>query len=134
MPITAEYDRLADALYVRLIEGDRERAVEVDDATYVDVDHENRAVGLEFLYPAMGLNLQSVVRQYSLDAQLPEIIAAIAASGAPVSAPTMTGGQHLASSAIVWVAVEGTVGAVRDAASPAVGHADSGRLQTAGAA
>jgi uncharacterized protein YuzE len=134
MPITAEYDREADALYVRLFDGDRGRAVEVDDSTYVDVDAANRAVGIEFLYPGMGLNLEGVVRRYALDAQSSEIIAAIGASGAPVSAPTVTGGQHLVSSAIVRIAVEGTVGAAREAGPPSVGHADSRPVQTATAA
>ncbi len=109
MPITAEYDREADALYVRLREGDRLRAVEIDDRTYVDVDAEGRALGVEVLYPAMGLDLTAAVARFSLQRQLPEIIAAVAASGAPVPTQTMTTGQHLASTTTIMVAVEGTL-------------------------
>jgi uncharacterized protein YuzE len=124
MPITAEYDREADALYVRLAEGDRQRAVEIDDSTYVDVDHDGRALGLEFLYPSMGLNLQEVARRYALEHLVPEVAATIAESGAPVPLPTMTGGQSLASTAIVTVSVEGTIAATTPGSAPAVGHGD----------
>ena len=124
MQVTAEYDREADALYVRLDDGDRQRAIEIDDSTYVDVDAHGRALGLEFLYPSMGLNLQEATVRFSLEAQLPQIVAAIASTTAPVSLPTMTGGQHLASTAIVRVSVEGTVGAARGTPLESVGHAD----------
>lgn len=109
MPITAEYDREADALYVRLREGERLRAVEIDDTTYIDVDADGRALGIEVLYPSMGLNLTEAVARFSLQHQLPGILAAVAASGAPVPAQTMTTGQHLASTATIMVAVEGTL-------------------------
>jgi uncharacterized protein YuzE len=124
MPISAEYDSEADALYVHLHDGERQRAVEIDDSTYVDVDAAGRPVGIELLYPSLGLNLQEAARRYSLEAQLPGMIAAIVETGAPISPPTMTGGQHLASSAIVTIAVEGTVAASRGVTSPSVGHAD----------
>lgn len=124
MAITAEYDAEADALYVRLGDGERQRAIEIDDSTYVDVDDVGRAVGLELLYPSLGLNLQEAARRYSLEEQLPRIIAAIVETGAPISPPTMTGGQHLASSAIVTFAVEGTIAATRGGTSPGVAHAD----------
>ncbi|MEA2189673.1 MAG: hypothetical protein QOK16_4684, partial [Solirubrobacteraceae bacterium] len=51
MTIDARYDSEADALYVTLREGDRVRAIEIDEVTYVDVDSEGQALGLEFLYP-----------------------------------------------------------------------------------
>jgi uncharacterized protein YuzE len=124
MPITAEYDREADALYVRLRDGERQRAVEIDDSTYVDVDGDDRPVGIELLYPALGLNLETVVRRFSLEQQLSEILTAIGRTDAPVSPPTMTGGQLLASTSIVTVSIEGTVGAARCIASPGIGHAD----------
>lgn len=109
MPITAEYDREADALYVRLRDGKRHRAVEIDDATYVNVDADERPIGIELLYPSLGLDLQPAVRRFGLEQQLAEIISAIAGSNAPAPPPTMTGGQHLASTAIVMVAIEGSI-------------------------
>ncbi len=111
MAISAKYDREADALYVRLGAGERQRTVEVDDSTYVDVDPDGRAIGLEFLYPSMGLELDGVVARFSLEEQLPLIISAIATSNAPIVPPTMTSGQHLASTAVVVLAIEGTVAA-----------------------
>lgn len=112
MPITATYDREADALYVRLTAGARARAVEVDDMTYVDVDAGGDAVGIEFLYPSMRLNLSDPAAQFGLGSQLAAIVAAIAASGAPQ--PTTTGGSRVASMAIPMVAVEGTLAASDD--------------------
>ena len=78
MPITAEYDREADALYVRLRDGERHHAVEIDDSTYVDVDADERPIGIEILYPSLGLDLQPTVRRFGLEQQLAEIISAIA--------------------------------------------------------
>ncbi len=109
MPITAEYDREADALYVRLRDGERHHAVEIDDSTYVDVDADERPIGIEILYPSLGLDLQPTVRRFGLEQQLAEIISAIAGSNAPAPPPTMTGGQHLASTSIVTVAIEGSI-------------------------
>jgi uncharacterized protein YuzE len=109
MPITAQYDSEADALYVRLGHGVRERTVEVDEALYVDVDGEGRAIGLEILYPAMGMDLGAAAARFQLHHHLPSIVAAIAAAGAPGAAPTVTVGTQLASSTITTVVAEGTV-------------------------
>jgi uncharacterized protein YuzE len=124
MPITAEYDQQADALYIRIAAGERRHAVEINDSTYVDVDTDARPLGLEFLYPSMGLNVQEVARRYQIQHLVPEIVRAIKASGAPVPLPTMTGGQLLASTSTVTVFVEGTVPAATSHTSPAVGHGD----------
>jgi uncharacterized protein YuzE len=132
MPITASYDREADALYVRLRDGERRRAVEIDETTYVDVDLDDRPLGIEILYPAMGLDVQAIARQFSIEQQLPAIISAIMSTDAPVSPPTMTGGQRLASTSIVMVSVEGTIAAATGGESTGVGQPD--RLIHAGAA
>lgn len=44
-----DYDRQADALYVRLREGRVERTVELAEGAYADLDAEDRPVGLEFV-------------------------------------------------------------------------------------
>jgi uncharacterized protein YuzE len=111
MPITAEYDQEADALYVRLTESERSRAVEIDDATFVDLASDQTAVGIEFLYASHGLNLDEVARRFSLEPHVPAIIGAIAAARGPVPNPTATAGQVIASTANVMVAVEGTIAA-----------------------
>ncbi len=111
MPITAEYDRDADALYVRIAEGERARAIEVNDVTYVDVDAENRPLGIELLYPSMGLDVLGLATTLSLEARLGEIIAAITSSDAPVQPLTMTGGQYLGSTSMQHGAVQGTIAA-----------------------
>jgi uncharacterized protein YuzE len=71
MPITAEYDREADALYIRLREGERLRAVEIDETTYIDVDADGHALGIEVLYPSMGLALTEVVSASCFSAGFP---------------------------------------------------------------
>ncbi|MGN6867079.1 MAG: DUF2283 domain-containing protein [Solirubrobacteraceae bacterium] len=132
MPITAEYDREADALYVQLADGARVHAIEIDDATYIDVDSDGRAVGLELLYPSIGMNLRPLVDRLALDSQLAEILQAITASGAPIAPQTMTGGQHLASTTMLYSALEGSVAATL-ATPGATESAHSGLLvQTAG--
>lgn len=124
MPITAVYDRDADALYVRLRDGERRRAVEIDDSTYVDVDADEGAIGIEFLYPSLGLNVQAAARAFGLEPQLAAIITAISGTDAPISPPTMTGGQRLASTSTIMINIEGTVPAARGIVSAGVGHAD----------
>ena len=109
MAITAQYDHDADALYVRLSDHERSRTVEVDEATYVDVDANGLAIGIEFLYPAQGVALQEVARRFSLLEQQPLIIQAIGESDVPAATPTITSGQYIASITTMMQAVEGTV-------------------------
>lgn len=111
MAIHARYDTEADALYVMLREGDRVRAIEIDEVTYVDVDGDGQAIGLEFLYPAMGLNLDAAVRRFELHQHLHAIASAIAQANSPAPVPTMTSATTgmLASTAVTTVVIEGTV-------------------------
>jgi uncharacterized protein YuzE len=44
-----EFDREADALYIRLKEGRVERTIELDRGVYADLDAEDRPLGLEFI-------------------------------------------------------------------------------------
>jgi uncharacterized protein YuzE len=113
MPISAEYDSQADALYVRFRDGERERTVELDESTYVDVDADGYAVGFEFLYPSLGIDVAGAARRFSLDRHLPEIITAITEAGVPMPPLTMTGGQLIASTTISGYMIEGTVPAAR---------------------
>lgn len=108
MPISADYDREADALYVRLGDGERQHSVEINDTTYVDVDQDGHAIGVELLYPSLGLDFNAIAERFELRSHLPEIIAAIAAAGAPLT-ETLTRGQHLASTVTVITNFEGTV-------------------------
>jgi uncharacterized protein YuzE len=123
MPITAEYDSDADALYVRLADGVRARTVEIDDSTYIDVDPDDRPIGIELLYPSMGLNLRGAAERLALESQLADIIRAITESGAPVTSLTMTGGQYLASTTMFFAAAEGTVAAAEGTVATAVAGA-----------
>src|SRR4051812_6826020 len=116
MPITAEYDREADALYVRLSDGARARAIEVSETTYVDIDTDGRPVGIELLYPSMGIVLDEVLDRFALHPQRPAIVGAITQSGAPVETPTYTGGTHMVSTTVMMLAIEGTVAAAHGVA------------------
>jgi uncharacterized protein YuzE len=124
MDVTAKYDPEADALYVRISDGIRKRAVEVDDTTYVDVDSEGRPVGIEWLYPSLGISLAGVAQQFRLHQLLPAIAEAIAQTDAPIAAPTVTGGMHLASTTITTMTVEGTIGAAYELGEPSIAHPD----------
>jgi uncharacterized protein YuzE len=132
MSIAAHYDTEADALYIRLSDEARERTVEIDETTYVDVDADGHPVGIELLYPSMGIELDAVAARFHLIEQLPQIVAAVARSGAPVSVPTVTvSSTHLASSSMTSVRIEGTVPGGESAA--AVGTTNADRLICAGA-
>ncbi len=112
MPITASYDPEADALYVRLGDAARAKTVEVDDVIYVDVDAEGRAVGLELLYPSLGLDAQKIADRTSLHSRMTEILAAIAAVGAQITIPTVTGGARFTTATtVLGYYAEGTIGA-----------------------
>jgi uncharacterized protein YuzE len=86
MPITAEYDPEADALYVRISARERQRAVEINDRTYADVDVSGHVVGIEILYPGLGFDIEALGRRFSLSAsEVAEIMLAIAATGVSVT-------------------------------------------------
>jgi uncharacterized protein YuzE len=82
---TAEYDRAADALYIRLAPGDVARTVEIDQYRVLDIDENGRALGLEVLYPASNLQIAPIARAWGFDDQLAAIDEAI--EGALGSAP-----------------------------------------------
>ena len=44
-----EFDREADALYIRLREGRVARTIELDEGVYADLDAEKHPLGLEFI-------------------------------------------------------------------------------------
>lgn len=44
-----EFDNEADALYIRIQEGRVERTIELEEGIYVDLDDDNRPLGLEFI-------------------------------------------------------------------------------------
>ena len=44
-----EFDSEADALYIRINEGRVERTMEIEEGVYVDLDAQDRPLGLEFI-------------------------------------------------------------------------------------
>lgn len=44
-----EFDSEADALYIKINDGQVERTIELDEGVYVDLDNEDRPLGLEFI-------------------------------------------------------------------------------------
>lgn len=49
MTLEVRVDRAADAVYVRLAEGDVDRTIEINDEVLVDLDQFGMAVGIELL-------------------------------------------------------------------------------------
>jgi uncharacterized protein YuzE len=110
MPITASYDPEADALYVRLSDDQRDRTIEIDDVIYIDVAAAGQIVGLELLYPSLGIDAQKIADATKLHSRMTEILAAIAAVGAPLEIPTVTGGGAFTTvSSQQSMATEGTI-------------------------
>jgi uncharacterized protein YuzE len=74
----ADYDREADALYVRLVaDAGVARTIEVDDYRILDLDEHGQVVGLEVLYPAANLTIAPIARKYGFADQLDEIDRAV---------------------------------------------------------
>ena len=44
-----EYDSQADAAYIRMVKGKVSRTIELDEYTFVDLDKDNRILGMEIL-------------------------------------------------------------------------------------
>lgn len=89
--VRAEYDREADALYIRLREGDVARSVEVDDVRVVDLDTTGAPIGVEILYPAENLAIASIARDFGFEHLLAEIDDAVVAELGPATYHTSVG-------------------------------------------
>jgi uncharacterized protein YuzE len=83
----AQYDRDADALYIRLLDADVARTIEVDDYRILDLDEHGHVVGLEVLYPATNLVIASIARDHGFADKLDEIDRAV---GESFSSPVET--------------------------------------------
>ena len=62
MKLRAEYDREADAVYVRLSEQPYAYGKDVDDARRVDYAADGTPVGVELLYVSQGVELDDLPR------------------------------------------------------------------------
>ncbi len=61
------YDQDSDALYVRLIDGERvSRTEQVDGGTLVDLDRRGRVLGIEVVKPARPWPLADVVERFDV--------------------------------------------------------------------
>ena len=80
MAISATYDDQADALYLRIRAGERARTEEFDDRHYIDLDSGGNPLGIEILYPEMGLELEAISERFGLQRQLVELVEAAGAS------------------------------------------------------
>lgn len=69
-PVKTTYDEAADALYIRLIEGQPiARTEQLDPGTLVDVDRDGEAVGIEILNPARAWPLEKIQERFSIGAE-----------------------------------------------------------------
>lgn len=74
---SAEFDREANALYIRIGEGEVARTVDVDDYRIVDIDAGGAVLGVEVLYPADNLQIAALARQFGFAHLLDDIDEAI---------------------------------------------------------
>lgn len=65
---SATYDPDADVLYIALRTGDQARAVELDDSHFIDIDEHGRVLGIEVLYPRMGIELDVIAAHTGIPA------------------------------------------------------------------
>ena len=109
MPISATYDKEADALYIRLREGDRARTIEIDEAHYVDVDEQGAALGIEILYPTTGSRIGEILERFGLAGQLEEV-ARVVGEAAPAVTATYAGNASHAYAVVVAAGQPGASG------------------------
>lgn len=66
--LSTEYDREADALYLRLRAGMACRTQEVDPGTLVDLDEHGELLGIEVIRPSRAWPLEEVLSRYHVAA------------------------------------------------------------------
>ena len=74
MLVQTVYDQHADALYIRLREGDVARTDEIDDLTFVDVDASGDLLGIEVLHPARAVPTQAIFQQYNIQGSIRRLL------------------------------------------------------------
>ena len=63
-----KYDQETDALYVRLVDGERvSRTEQLDTGTLVDIDRLGRVLGIEVLRPARRWPLDEIFTRFGVD-------------------------------------------------------------------
>lgn len=67
------YDKKADAMYLRLVEGKIEKSVEISDSTIVDVDAEGNVLGIEMLFVSSRKELAAALEK-SASAGMPVVV------------------------------------------------------------
>lgn len=114
MPIRAEYDSEADALYVRLADGQVARTVEYDHASFADLDSEGTVLGVEVLSPRRNPRLPALAVQFGFLDRLREVQGAVLEQlPAPATAVAMSNLRELNFSSVGYIsgatAAEATV-------------------------
>ena len=75
------YDATADALYVTLRDGKVASTRELDDSTMLDLDAAGNLLGIEVLNPGRSWPLTAILRQYEIDPDDAEMLAACYPNG-----------------------------------------------------
>jgi uncharacterized protein YuzE len=66
--MTFEYDKEADALYIRVLDGTPiARTEQIDPGTLVDVDDGGRVVGIDVVRPGRAVPIAEVTDRFELD-------------------------------------------------------------------
>jgi uncharacterized protein YuzE len=74
MLVQTAYDQQADALYVRLREGNVARTDEIDELTFVDVDASGDPLGIEVLHPARAVPTQMIFERYNIHGSIRRLL------------------------------------------------------------
>jgi len=62
--LRVSYDRVADALYIRLREGNVSDSIELEEGIIVDLDERGKIVGLEIInFSKSGVDLDKIIRE-----------------------------------------------------------------------
>lgn len=85
--VSTAYDTDADALYVKIGQGEIARTRQLDDWTMVDEDAHGAALGLEVIHPARDWPLTEFLTRYSIDPATAGMLRALF-PGAEAARPT----------------------------------------------
>jgi uncharacterized protein YuzE len=126
MHLSAKYDAEADAVYVSLSGDAVVRTVELDDSHYVELGSDGGTIGIEVLYPGLGVRTAELAGIAGLDeGELRETIEAELRHSLPV---TTTAATTVTTSTVSQVrTIEGTVVGGEGVAAVSISHDGSHR-------
>lgn len=65
--LSTSFDQDADAMYIKLAEGDIARTIDLNEGTLVDLDADGNVLGVEVIHPVGGWPVEELIERFSLN-------------------------------------------------------------------